>query len=264
MSAGSRWVLRYSLALVAVGAAFLLRQAPTWLIGPGLPSYITYYPAVMLVALTGGIVPGVLATAAAALAVDLATGAAGTIRGRESRRCVRAGFLRRHGRDHERGRRTEPRTRGRFEELVAARTATLDQAKCSSSRRSTSAGGSKKRLRELNAEPEQGVATQTSEILQANESLEQRIAARMAELQAANESLRASRVAAPQSHAGCNRCPAESGRDGTVPWRERAADADGAEREPILRVPMGADHRPRAAFRQLRSSAWGGSRCVAT
>ena len=61
MSAGNRLFLRYALALVAVGAALLLREALGYLVGPGLPTYVTFYPAVMLVALLAGIGPGVLA-----------------------------------------------------------------------------------------------------------------------------------------------------------------------------------------------------------
>jgi PAS domain S-box-containing protein len=57
------WVLRYGLAFVAVAAGFGLRAAVTAWIGPGLPTYITFYPAVMAVALLAGIGPGLLATA---------------------------------------------------------------------------------------------------------------------------------------------------------------------------------------------------------
>jgi PAS domain S-box-containing protein len=48
------WVLRYSLAVAAVAAATGFRQAVAAWIGPGLPTYITFYPAVMVVALLGG------------------------------------------------------------------------------------------------------------------------------------------------------------------------------------------------------------------
>jgi PAS domain S-box-containing protein len=64
------WLVRYGGALAAVGAGLLLRLALTAWVGPGLPTYITFYPAVMAVALLGGLGPGLLATAAAALAVD--------------------------------------------------------------------------------------------------------------------------------------------------------------------------------------------------
>jgi len=63
------WVLRYGLAAGAVAAALGLRQAGTWWVGPGLPTYITFYPAVMVGALLGGIGPGLLATALVSLAV---------------------------------------------------------------------------------------------------------------------------------------------------------------------------------------------------
>ena len=57
------WALRYGVAVVAVLAMFSLRLALTAWIGPGLPHYITFYPAVMAVALLGGFGPGLLATA---------------------------------------------------------------------------------------------------------------------------------------------------------------------------------------------------------
>ena len=58
-----RWVWRYGLAFVAVAAGFGLRQAfETW-VGPGLPTYVTFYPAVMVAALLAGFGPGLLATA---------------------------------------------------------------------------------------------------------------------------------------------------------------------------------------------------------
>jgi PAS domain S-box-containing protein len=61
--------LRYGLAVVAVTAAMGFRQAVTAWAGPGLPTYITFYPAVMAVALLGGLGPGLLATAMAGLVV---------------------------------------------------------------------------------------------------------------------------------------------------------------------------------------------------
>ena len=61
------WVLRYGLAVVAVAVAMGLRLALTAWVGPGLPTYITFYPAVMAVALLAGFGPGLLATALAGL-----------------------------------------------------------------------------------------------------------------------------------------------------------------------------------------------------
>jgi PAS domain S-box-containing protein len=55
---------------MAVAAAFLLRWGLTRLAGGSLPTYITFYPAVMLSALLGGLGPGLLATVVAALGVD--------------------------------------------------------------------------------------------------------------------------------------------------------------------------------------------------
>ena len=61
------WALRYGLAVVAVAAAMGLRLALTAWVGPGLPTYITFYPAVMVVALLAGFGPGLVATALAGL-----------------------------------------------------------------------------------------------------------------------------------------------------------------------------------------------------
>ncbi len=61
------WVLRYGLAVVAVAAAFGLWLAATTGFGPGLPPFITFYPAVMAVALLAGVGPGLLATALSGL-----------------------------------------------------------------------------------------------------------------------------------------------------------------------------------------------------
>lgn len=60
-------LLRYSLAVVAVVTAMGARLALTAWVGPGLPTYITYYPAIMVVALLTGLGPGLLATALMAL-----------------------------------------------------------------------------------------------------------------------------------------------------------------------------------------------------
>jgi PAS domain S-box-containing protein len=53
-------------ALVAVGAAFLLRWALVRAVGT-LPAFITFYPAVMLAALLGGLGPGLTASVVASL-----------------------------------------------------------------------------------------------------------------------------------------------------------------------------------------------------
>ena len=62
-------VLRCSLPVMVVAAAFGLRLTLTAWFGPGLPTYVTFYPAVMLVALLAGFGPGLLATALAGLLV---------------------------------------------------------------------------------------------------------------------------------------------------------------------------------------------------
>jgi PAS domain S-box-containing protein len=62
------WAPRYGLAVAAVAAAMVWRVALTAWVGPGLPVFITFYPAVMAAALLGGLGPGLLATALAGLA----------------------------------------------------------------------------------------------------------------------------------------------------------------------------------------------------
>jgi PAS domain S-box-containing protein len=70
MKNGYRWTARFGLALGAVGVALLLRLALTRLVGPGLPTFITFYPVVMLVALAAGFWPGIICTLLAALISD--------------------------------------------------------------------------------------------------------------------------------------------------------------------------------------------------
>ncbi|MCX6925679.1 MAG: CHASE3 domain-containing protein, partial [Verrucomicrobia bacterium] len=66
----THWLVRYAAALAAVGAGWMLRAGLTSVVGPGLPTYVTFYPAVMLVALLAGFGPGIVATAAVALMTD--------------------------------------------------------------------------------------------------------------------------------------------------------------------------------------------------
>jgi len=60
---------RYALAVVAVVIGILLRVLLVEQVGE-LPTFITFYPAVMIAAVIGGLGPGLLATALAALAAD--------------------------------------------------------------------------------------------------------------------------------------------------------------------------------------------------
>lgn len=59
----------YLWAVAGVAAGWALREALTAWIGPGLPLYITFYPAVTVTALLAGFGPGLLATVLSALAV---------------------------------------------------------------------------------------------------------------------------------------------------------------------------------------------------
>jgi two-component system sensor histidine kinase/response regulator len=60
----------YGLAVAALAFGWLLRLGLTAWVGEGLPTYITYYPAVMLVALGGGLGPGLVTTLLFAASVD--------------------------------------------------------------------------------------------------------------------------------------------------------------------------------------------------
>ena len=66
----THWLARHVAAVAAVGAGLLVRLGLTALVGEGLPTYITFYPVIMSVALFGGIGPGLVATLTTALAVD--------------------------------------------------------------------------------------------------------------------------------------------------------------------------------------------------
>ncbi len=63
----SRPFPRYGAAVVAVGTAFCVRQALAGCFGGAFPPYVTFYPAIVLVAVFAGLGPGLLATAASAL-----------------------------------------------------------------------------------------------------------------------------------------------------------------------------------------------------
>jgi signal transduction histidine kinase/ActR/RegA family two-component response regulator len=65
------WALRYFLAVAGVAAAIGTHLGCMTLFGPGLPSFILSYPMVTMVALVGGLGPGVAAT----LLADIATAA---------------------------------------------------------------------------------------------------------------------------------------------------------------------------------------------
>jgi PAS domain S-box-containing protein len=67
------WLRRlgyYGLALALVALGVIVRVALTRLVGHGLPTYITFYPLVMLAALLGGWGPGLLAILATAAVAD--------------------------------------------------------------------------------------------------------------------------------------------------------------------------------------------------
>jgi PAS domain S-box-containing protein len=64
-----RPLVRYLAGIVAVGLAFLLREALSLLVGPDFPEYLVFYPTVMIVALLAGFWPALCAVAAAAATI---------------------------------------------------------------------------------------------------------------------------------------------------------------------------------------------------
>jgi PAS domain S-box-containing protein len=62
--------VRYGIAVISVSLGYLLRTILTHWVGPGLPLFITFYPAVMLTALVGGVWPGIIASLITVLVVD--------------------------------------------------------------------------------------------------------------------------------------------------------------------------------------------------
>ncbi|TAL35224.1 MAG: PAS domain S-box protein [Spirochaetes bacterium] len=71
MVIGSSLVSRYFIAIAAVAAGVFLRLLITDQFGPGLPTYVTFYPAIIFTALLAGYGPGFIATIAFALIADL-------------------------------------------------------------------------------------------------------------------------------------------------------------------------------------------------
>src|SRR5271157_641497 len=65
-----RPIARYAMAVLVVVAAFLLRWLLVQGFGLEMPTFITFYPAIMLVAVLGGLWPGLLATVLCAAGTD--------------------------------------------------------------------------------------------------------------------------------------------------------------------------------------------------
>jgi K+-sensing histidine kinase KdpD len=61
---------RYAMAVLAVAAALLLWYALVHGLGLIMPTFITFYPAIIVVAVLGGLGPGLLATALAVMTAD--------------------------------------------------------------------------------------------------------------------------------------------------------------------------------------------------
>lgn len=69
-----RWlslVLRYVASILVVLVSFWLYWLLTAWFGPGLPTYILFYPAVIIVALLAGFGPGILSTILAVTVADV-------------------------------------------------------------------------------------------------------------------------------------------------------------------------------------------------
>ena len=64
-------LLRYGLAVVSIAAGLLLRFTLEASDGTGLPTYVTFYPFVMLTTLVGGFGPGLVTTILTLVAVDV-------------------------------------------------------------------------------------------------------------------------------------------------------------------------------------------------
>ncbi len=64
-------LLRYGLALGAVAAALWARLALTAWVGPGLPLFVTFFPAIMVASLLGGFGPGLAATILSGVVLDV-------------------------------------------------------------------------------------------------------------------------------------------------------------------------------------------------
>ena len=63
-------LIRYGFAVCMVAAGFLLRQVLTAYGGSHLPTYTTFYPPVMVVAMVAGFWPGIVTTMMVVLVID--------------------------------------------------------------------------------------------------------------------------------------------------------------------------------------------------
>lgn len=67
MNRSTATVLRYTFPILAVMAAYLVRISVERHFGPGLPTYVTFFPVIMLISVILGLGPGLVATAATAV-----------------------------------------------------------------------------------------------------------------------------------------------------------------------------------------------------
>jgi signal transduction histidine kinase len=164
----------YGLALLLVAVGVIVRIVLTRLVGPGLPTYITFYPFVVLAALIGGWGPGVLATVATAAVADYWLLLPRGLFKIDSLvdlvglaffcsvcvfMSIVAGLYR--------------RMRGRLEERVVVRTAALSQTNERLTQEMAERLRVDEALRELNATLETKVAERTAELEQRAKQLEE-------------------------------------------------------------------------------------------
>jgi K+-sensing histidine kinase KdpD len=173
----------YGAAVAAAVAGLLIRWALEAWVGPGLPTYLTFYPTVMAAALFGGLVPGVVATVVSALLADYWVIPPQGFNVQKPADAV--GLLFFFGVGMGMSIVIEYGRRARLKAAAYDREAVLRETRQQA----------EENLRKLNAELERRVAEQTAQIRQSNQELEQRVAARTAELQTATGALQASRGA---------------------------------------------------------------------
>lgn len=121
-------ILSYAAGLILVTAAYLLRVAIEGLLGPGLPTFVTFYPVIMVVALLLGPGPGLLVSAYTLFIADYFIITPYSFENRSpietvslflfALMCILMNLVAHHYR----------RNRDRLEQMVASRTAALSSA----------------------------------------------------------------------------------------------------------------------------------------
>jgi signal transduction histidine kinase len=164
----------YGLALTLVAVGLVIRLGLERAVGPGLPTYITFYPCVIFAALIGGWGPGILATVAtAALADYLLLMPPGLFKIDSVVDLVGLAFFCGVCVFMSVVAELYRRTRDRLEDLVVARTLALSQANEQLKDEVAQRTRAQEALRELNATLESRVAERTLELEQRARQLEE-------------------------------------------------------------------------------------------